>query len=108
MGGASMVQGTFHRMSPAQFAERIGIPLGWTVISHRWLADKAKRATNVPSRTDFSLYRACLSGDRRLPDEVSADSQYNTGPELARLEEMDVVGYLPDSGTRSEEKSSPN
>jgi len=41
----------------------------------------------------------------RLPDEVSADSQYNTGPELARLEEMDVVGYLPDSGTRSEGKS---
>lgn len=39
-----------------------------------------------------------------LPDEVSADSQYNTGPELARLEEAGVVGYLPDAGTRSEEK----
>jgi hypothetical protein len=40
----------------------------------------------------------------RLPDEVSADSQYNTGPELARLEEAGVVGYLPDAGTRSGEK----
>jgi transposase len=40
----------------------------------------------------------------RLPVEVSADSQYNTGPELADLEESGVVGYLPDAGTRSEEK----
>ena len=37
----------------------------------------------------------------RLPDEASADSQYNTGPELAQLEDSGVVGYLPDSGTRS-------
>jgi transposase len=40
----------------------------------------------------------------RLPDETRADSQYNTGPELARLEEAGVTGYLPDAGTRSEEK----
>ncbi len=39
-----------------------------------------------------------------LPNEASADSQYNTGPELARLEEAGVVGYLPDAGTRSGEK----
>lgn len=40
----------------------------------------------------------------RLPGEVSADSQYNTGPELAWLEEAQVAGYLPDAGTRSEAK----
>ncbi|MCP5120327.1 MAG: IS1182 family transposase [bacterium] len=40
----------------------------------------------------------------RWPAEASADSQYNTGPELARLEDTGVVGYLPDAGTRSEEK----
>lgn len=38
----------------------------------------------------------------RLPREVSADSQYNTGPNLAALEEKDVVGYLPAAGTNSE------
>ena len=38
----------------------------------------------------------------RLPDEVSADSQYNTGPDLEALEAKGVVGYLPDSGTNSE------
>jgi transposase len=38
----------------------------------------------------------------RKPDEVSADSQYNTGPELKTLEEQGVVGYLPDNGTPSE------
>jgi transposase len=38
----------------------------------------------------------------RKPDEVSADSQYNTGPELKTLEEEGVVGYLPDNGKPSE------
>jgi hypothetical protein len=37
-----------------------------------------------------------------LPQEVSADSQYNTGPELEKLEGSGVVGYLPDHGTVSE------
>jgi transposase len=38
----------------------------------------------------------------RLPDEVSADSQYNTGPDLEVLETKGVVGYLPDARTNSE------
>lgn len=37
-----------------------------------------------------------------LPQEASADSQYNTGPELAALEEMGVKGFLPDTGERSD------
>lgn len=37
----------------------------------------------------------------RLPGEASADSNYNTGPELAALEEMGVTGYLPDNGENS-------
>jgi hypothetical protein len=40
-----------------------------------------------------------------LPAEASADSQYNTGPELAALEEEGVAGYLPDSGENSGLKS---
>jgi len=38
----------------------------------------------------------------RLPAEVSADSQYNTGPDLEALEKAQVAGYLPDHGERSE------
>ena len=38
----------------------------------------------------------------RKPEEVSADSQYNTGPELKALEEQGMVGYLPDNGKPSE------
>ncbi|MCX7427051.1 MAG: IS1182 family transposase [Planctomycetia bacterium] len=38
----------------------------------------------------------------RRPTAVSADSQYNTGPELARLEEQGVEGYLPDCAENSE------
>jgi hypothetical protein len=36
------------------------------------------------------------------PAAASADSQYNTGPELAKLEECGIAGYLPDTGTNSE------
>jgi transposase len=35
------------------------------------------------------------------PPVVSADSQYNTGPELAKLEEQEIVGYLPDCAENS-------
>jgi hypothetical protein len=38
----------------------------------------------------------------RLPQEVSADSGYTTGPELAAVEAMGVVSYLPDAGERSD------
>lgn len=36
------------------------------------------------------------------PRAASADSQYNTGPELASMEKEGVVSYLPDSGQNSE------
>jgi transposase len=36
------------------------------------------------------------------PAAASADSQYNTGPELAKLEERGIAAYLPDARTRSE------
>ena len=37
-----------------------------------------------------------------LPDEASADSQYNTGPELEALEKAGVRGYLPASHQKSD------
>jgi transposase len=38
----------------------------------------------------------------RLPAEASADSQYNTGPELAKLEELEVTGYVAAVHQRSD------
>jgi transposase len=38
----------------------------------------------------------------QLPNEASADSGYNTGPELAAVEALGVVSYLPDAGDRSD------
>jgi hypothetical protein len=38
----------------------------------------------------------------RLPTEASADSQYNTGPELAAIEPMPVIVYVPDAHQRSD------
>lgn len=37
------ISGSFTRVSPAAFAEKIGIPAGWFVISHRWLDEKKTR-----------------------------------------------------------------
>lgn len=37
-----------------------------------------------------------------LPQEASADSGYNIGPDLAAMEQMGVTGYLPDNGERSD------
>jgi hypothetical protein len=37
------MKGTFSRVPPAAFAEKVGIPMGWMVISHRWMPDKARR-----------------------------------------------------------------
>jgi hypothetical protein len=34
---------TFTRISPANFAEKVGIPAGWFVISHRWMPSKSQR-----------------------------------------------------------------
>jgi len=41
----------------------------------------------------------------QLPEEVSADSGYATGPAIAALEQNGVRGYLPESGQRSESPS---
>lgn len=40
----------------------------------------------------------------RKPPEVSADSPYNTGPELEAMEKAGVVAYLPDHGQPSESR----
>ncbi|MFW2456512.1 hypothetical protein [Methyloversatilis discipulorum] len=37
------MKGTFNRIAPAAFAEKTGIPLGWMVISHRWMPEKSER-----------------------------------------------------------------
>ena len=37
------MKGKFNRVAPAAFAEKTGIPLGWMVISHRWMPDKFDR-----------------------------------------------------------------
>jgi len=37
----------------------------------------------------------------QTPRTVSADSQYNTGPELASMEDKGIISYLPDSGQNS-------
>ena len=37
------MNGRFSRKSPAEFAEKLGIPVGWIVISHRYMPDRVSR-----------------------------------------------------------------
>ena len=37
------MQGIFERLAPAAFTKKTGIPLGWFVVSHRWMQDKKQR-----------------------------------------------------------------
>lgn len=38
-----IIRSTFQRVSPAKFADKVGIPLGWFVISHRLMESKQER-----------------------------------------------------------------
>ncbi len=37
------IKGSFYRLSPSIFADKIGIPPAWFVISYRWMSSKKKR-----------------------------------------------------------------
>jgi len=37
------MRGVFERVSPATFAQKVGIPAGWFIVSHRCLPDKKTR-----------------------------------------------------------------
>ena len=56
------IKGDFARTSPAAFAEKIGIPQGWFVISHNWVpTKKARRLSHGKwfkiSSSEGSVYR---------------------------------------------------
>ena len=38
-----IAQGTFRRVSPASFAEKVGLPMGWIVVRHDHVAEKLNR-----------------------------------------------------------------
>jgi hypothetical protein len=59
---AEPIKGLFTRISPAAFAEKVGIPLGWIVISHHHMpAKSARRAAHGRwyriSCEGYSIYR---------------------------------------------------
>ena len=56
------MKGSFERVSPAAFAERIGIPLGWFVISHRWMPEKKQRRERHGKWFKLSTSSVSLTG----------------------------------------------
>lgn len=51
---------TFHRVSPASFADRAELPQGWTVLRHSHLAQKDRR------RATHGRWVALVSGGNRI------------------------------------------
>ncbi len=63
-------------------------------------------AADVNDETDDSgqlapMVEQVLDNCGDKPGTVSADSQYNTGPDLAAMEEREIDCYLPDAGANS-------
>ena len=91
-----IASGTFERVSPANFAEKVGLPIGWIVIRHSHVDTKLKRrATHgkwvaVPSARGkvFRVlrYSVNLSVDQVVMDWVGwIDLQGRTDDELDSL-----------------------
>ena len=77
------MKGTFKRVSPAAFAENVGIPAGWFVISHRWMSVKKERrlqhgkwfklSTNAASVYRILRFSPNLAGAPDKPGEIVLD-----------------------------------
>jgi hypothetical protein len=96
----TLIRGRFDRESPAKFAEKVGIPLGWFVISYR----------HIPSKTERRIahgrwYRISCSG-------ISIYRILRFSPNLTFAKEgaselvIDWVGWL-DLHNRAEEVDGP-
>lgn len=77
------ISGNFTRLSPSEFAEKIGISAGWFVISHRWIDEKSVRRRQhgkwfrISSESN-SVYRVLrfsprLAGAPGKPGEIVID-----------------------------------
>lgn len=92
-----IVSSSFERKSPASFAEKIGLPLGWIVVRHSHLDTKLKRrkthgkwvAVTSGGGTIFRLirYSANLPADQVVMDWVGwIDLQGRTDEEQEKLD----------------------
>ncbi len=78
------------------YSAQIGVDAAYGVIVAAEVNDRAEDSGQlVPMLNE--IHANCGV----LPDEASADSSYNTGPDLAALERMGVTGYLPENNERS-------
>ncbi|MDE2335848.1 MAG: hypothetical protein KGL10_00895 [Alphaproteobacteria bacterium] len=96
-----VIKSQFTRVSPAKFAETIGIPMGWFVISHRWMPDKKQRR----------LSHACWFKIKSAHGEIYRILRFSANlPGSPSLEQGDIVldwlGWI-DLFDRAEEVEGP-
>lgn len=66
---------------------------GLIVASH--VSDQATDSGQLAPMVD-----AIQENTNKLPESVLADAAYNTGEDLARMSDLEVMAYMPDSGAR--------
>jgi len=77
---AKTINGTFTRASPADFAEKVGIPAGWFVVSWRWMPETLQRRAQhgkwykITSKHE-SIYRVLRFSTKLNGGEVKGEGQ---------------------------------
>ena len=73
------MDGTFTRISPAEFAEKVGIPAGWFVISHRWMGDKKQRRLSHGKWFKIKSEHTTIYRILRFSPNLEGGPKQNTG-----------------------------
>ena len=97
------INGKFIRISPAKFAEKIGIPQGWFVISHNWVKNKKDRRHSHGKW--FKIKSAHGTVHRILRFSVNLEGTTSTGKGTIVLDWpalLELSGYAENINSKSE------
>jgi len=83
------MDGKFERKSPAQFSEKVGIPIGWFVISPRWVVSKKDRRLNHGKWYKIESNDGCVYRVLRFSANLSGSPKSGNGVIV-----LDWLGWL--------------
>lgn len=81
--------GTFQRSSPASFADKVGIPLGWVVVHHSHIKQKADRRIAHGEWFEISSDRGKIYRMLRFSPNITKGDEQNPGTMV-----IDWIGWI--------------
>lgn len=94
-------EGTFQRKSPASFADKIGIPLGWIVVHHDHISEKALRRIAHGEWFEISTDRGTIFRMLRFSPNIPKGKAGSPGTIV-----IDWIGWI-DLHNRDEDVDGP-